>query len=159
MSLVIRGATRADSRALGQVGFAAWSTGIRPLLPPEVHDRVKPSDFADLVLTVPRQILVALWNGRPAGFAATEQGDDELSDLWVDPAVAGRGIGSALLHAADEVVRARGFDTIRLQVLTANTRAIRLYERHGYAVTWQGRLYDRMLGIETDDTHMAKGLD
>lgn len=158
VSLVIRHAVAADIEPLAKVGHAAWCQGLRPLLPPSVHHKVTPADFAELVRELPHETLVAELEGEPAALAATELGDDEISDLWVAPAHAGRGLGSALLDAQCEIVRGRGFETVRLQLLTGNQRAFRLYERHGFVVTWQGRQPDPHLGIEIDKTHMGKSL-
>ena len=43
-----------------------------------------------------------------------------------------RGIGTALMHAAEELVRSRGFHAIVLGVEDSNPEARRLYERLGY---------------------------
>ncbi len=44
------------------------------------------------------------------------------------------GIGTALLHAAYDRARARGYAAIRLDVVDTNWRARQLYERHGFQV-------------------------
>ncbi len=44
------------------------------------------------------------------------------------------GIGSALLSAACDRARARGYAAIRLDVVDTNWRARQLYERHGFKV-------------------------
>ena len=44
------------------------------------------------------------------------------------------GIGSALLNAAYDRARARGYAAIRLDVVDTNWRARQLYERHGFTV-------------------------
>jgi ribosomal protein S18 acetylase RimI-like enzyme len=50
----------------------------------------------------------------------------------VTPALRGRGIGTALMAAAEECVCSRGFGAIVLGVEDSNPRALRLYERLGY---------------------------
>jgi ribosomal protein S18 acetylase RimI-like enzyme len=52
-----------------------------------------------------------------------------IDHLYVDPAVHGKGIGSALVAIAQ-----REQDELRLYTFQANTRARRLYERHGFIV-------------------------
>lgn len=154
----MRNAVPADIAPLALVGHAAWSQGLKPLLPEAVHGRVRPEDFAELVRELPQETLVAELDGVPVALGATEQGDDEISDLWVSPAHAGKGLGSALLAAMEAVILMRGHDSARLQVLTGNTRALGLYRHRGYAVTWQGRQFDPHLAIEIDKTHMRKPL-
>ena len=50
----------------------------------------------------------------------------------VTPAAQGHGIGTALMHAAEELVCSRRFTAIVLGVEDSNPRARRLYERLGY---------------------------
>jgi GNAT superfamily N-acetyltransferase len=50
----------------------------------------------------------------------------------VTPTLRGRGIGTVLMGAAEELVSSRGFDAILLGVEDSNPRARRLYERLGY---------------------------
>lgn len=47
---------------------------------------------------------------------------------------AGRGVGRALLAAADAVARRDGYDRLSLRVFADNTGAIRLYEKTGFTV-------------------------
>lgn len=44
----------------------------------------------------------------------------------------GKGVGSALLEASEQLARRRGCTVLRLEVRTDNDTAIRLYERLGY---------------------------
>src|SRR5215472_10734165 len=44
----------------------------------------------------------------------------------------GKGVGSALLEASEQLARRRGCKVLRLEVRTDNDVAIRLYERLGY---------------------------
>lgn len=52
--------------------------------------------------------------------------------LSVDPAAAGRGVGSALLQAALDHARAAGADRIVLHTLDSMKAAHQLYERAGF---------------------------
>jgi ribosomal protein S18 acetylase RimI-like enzyme len=52
--------------------------------------------------------------------------------LAVHPEFQGQGIGKRLLHYAEELARAQGSTSIRLDAYTANPTAIRMYERAGY---------------------------
>jgi GNAT superfamily N-acetyltransferase len=58
-----------------------------------------------------------------------------LNHLEVAPAHQGKGIGTALVHAAEDAARARGYDRVVLGVGSDNPSAKRLYERLGY-VDW-----------------------
>ena len=54
-----------------------------------------------------------------------------VDQLYVEPALTGRGIGAALLNLAK---RERG-GGLRLWTFASNTRAQRFYERHGFVAT------------------------
>ncbi|MFM6997582.1 MAG: N-acetyltransferase family protein [Limnohabitans sp.] len=56
-----------------------------------------------------------------------------IHDLAVLPEWRGRGIGQALLQAAQDHARARGCCKLTLEVLTGNQRALRSYEAFGFA--------------------------
>jgi len=55
-----------------------------------------------------------------------------VSDIVVARSAEGRGVGAALMAAAEEWGRARGFRLLSLHVFDANRRARGLYERLGY---------------------------
>jgi GNAT superfamily N-acetyltransferase len=62
-----------------------------------------------------------------------------LDELYVAPTVRGRGIGSALLAAAETVARERGGELLEVNVDGDDVDARRFYERHGYANSEPGR--------------------
>ena len=62
-----------------------------------------------------------------------------LDELYVVPALRGRGIGSGLLAAAEDAVRRRGAELLEINVDGADVDARRFYERHGYRDTEPGQ--------------------
>lgn len=62
-----------------------------------------------------------------------------LDELYVAPDHRGRGIGTALLAAAEAEVRRRGAELLEINVDSSDTDARRFYERHGYVNTDPGR--------------------
>jgi GNAT superfamily N-acetyltransferase len=73
----------------------------------------------------------------PAGVSGvyTAEGVADLVSMWVRPSARGRGVGEALIEAATEWAKARGYDTLYLWVTESNSPARRLYERCGFAPT------------------------
>lgn len=55
-----------------------------------------------------------------------------LDELYVVPTMRGHGLGSVLLAAAEDVIRARGGELLEINVDGYDTDARRFYERHGY---------------------------
>jgi ribosomal protein S18 acetylase RimI-like enzyme len=67
--------------------------------------------------------------------------DPELSNLHVPETLQSQGIGTAIVHFAEDLVRSRGHDRLVIGVDESNVRAAALYERLGYADTgrrWTG---------------------
>ncbi len=82
--------------------------------------------------------------GVPLGFASlrtdrdyfTDRSVGHLTDLVVDPAGQGRGVGRALLAAAEEWALAAGYPWLTLHVFAGNERARRIYEQSGFSAEW-----------------------
>ncbi|MFN4294566.1 MAG: GNAT family N-acetyltransferase [Thermoflexales bacterium] len=87
-----------------------------------------------LALTPGMVRLKAVGDARMVGFVAGEinkrEGCGWIITIAVHPRAQGRGIGAALLLAAE---RALGASRVKLTVRRSNARAISLYERCGYA--------------------------
>ncbi|MFA9415531.1 N-acetyltransferase family protein [Natrinema sp. HArc-T2] len=106
-------------------------------------------------------LLVARLAGEIVGFASVtlERGSLELdstrgllSNIYVEPAFRDRGIGAALLEAAEEATAERGADEVLLEVMADNEAARRFYRREGYdefRVTMSRSLENR----DENDTH------
>jgi ribosomal protein S18 acetylase RimI-like enzyme len=55
-----------------------------------------------------------------------------ISDLAVDKAFEGKGVGRALLETAEEWTRQKGYQLLALYVFAGNTHARQVYERYGF---------------------------
>ncbi|MBR7677783.1 GNAT family N-acetyltransferase [Streptomyces daliensis] len=77
------------------------------------------------------------------GAGATAADDDaELYAVYVRPELIGTGTGRALMDAALERARARGFRRMLLWVVTGNARARRFYERAGFTADGAESTYE-----------------
>lgn len=114
-------------RAMPERGFAF--TPEAPLEPAEVR-------------------LVATVGDEPVGFL--ELVGSHVSNLFVDPARQGHGIGSALMRAAEETVPG----DLTLSVFTSNPAARRLYERLGFH--FEGLSQTMFHGLVADVWRMRK---
>ncbi len=94
------------------------------------------------------QALIAEWEGSPAGFAlyfnsySTWVGHHgiRLEDLYVTPALRGRGIGKALLSALARIAVEEGCRRLEWDVLTWNEPAIAVYRRLGATTQEEWRI-------------------
>ena len=96
-------------------------------------DGVATAGMLFLVAEAPDGALVGrLWLSLEAPRAP---GTAWVYDIEVEPALRGRGLGRALLAAAERELAARGATSVGLNVFAQNTTALGLYETSGYAVT------------------------
>jgi ribosomal protein S18 acetylase RimI-like enzyme len=69
------------------------------------------------------QTLTDYFNGERHGY---------ISDLAVDKACEGRGVGRLLLDSAEEWARQKGYRLLTLHVFSGNTHAQQIYEKRGF---------------------------
>ncbi len=65
--------------------------------------------------------------GRVVGFVMYL--DNTITELWVDPAYQGQGVGRALIHWIESEFRSMGYPTITLYCYEANTDALEFYKK------------------------------
>jgi GNAT superfamily N-acetyltransferase len=121
---VIRPASPADAPTCAAI-VNSWIDAT-PWMP-RVHT---PEDVAafyrDCVLPARR---VWTWNGPAAGFLALDEAEGCVTALYLAPEARGRGVGRALLGAAQA-----GRDALHLWTFEANHGARRFYEANGFHV-------------------------
>ncbi|MGH2374433.1 MAG: GNAT family N-acetyltransferase [Candidatus Methylomirabilaceae bacterium] len=127
--LVQRALAAEDERELpeycGSDSYAAWARRVE-------------DDSQWALLRVEGSTVVGVCHGAPEwDFERNEPvpGVAHLTGLFVEPEEWGRGYGRALVRAACDVMRARGFRKARLWVAVGNERARRLYSSEGWRET------------------------
>jgi ribosomal protein S18 acetylase RimI-like enzyme len=121
--------------------FAAVASGDTLTPAPGATD----ADFQAYWFPAKARVFVALLDGRVVGSYMVRPNQPGLGDhvanagYLVDPAFRGRGIASAMCAHSIEAARALGFRAMQFNfVVSTNATAVRLWERHGFAVV--GRL-------------------
>ena len=97
---------------------------------------------AEIVAGERRTLLVAELDGRPAGFTFLEpavdyftgRADGHIGMVAVAETAEGKGVGAALMRAAEDWARRNGYPRLHLNVFAGNDRARRIYERTGYEI-------------------------
>jgi GNAT superfamily N-acetyltransferase len=128
---VIRRATPDDAAAIAAVQARSWRHAYADIVEPERMpdpERQAPR-FAERI-AAGADVYVFEQDARIAGFAALD--GNELRAIYVDPPAQGAGVGSALLAAAVDRLRAAGHDEAFLWTFEANGLARAFYERHGW---------------------------
>ena len=128
---MIRRARPEDAPALAAVHVRAWRHAYADIvavedMPTECWRRER----WDALLAEGAEVHVFDQDGAVAGFAALD--GNELRALYVDPPAQGAGVGSALLTAAVDALRAAGHREAYLWTFEANGLARAFYERHGW---------------------------
>jgi [ribosomal protein S18]-alanine N-acetyltransferase len=121
----IRRATRADLVALVALERRAFTTDHLSLRQYRHHIR---SPSAVVLAAVDAHELL----GKAVVFFRLGSGIARLYSIAVADTARGRGLGEALLTAAERRAKTRGCRCVRLEVRPDNAGAIRLYERMGY---------------------------
>jgi GNAT superfamily N-acetyltransferase len=137
----VRVATAADAAAVARLlddfnrEFDTPSPGV-DVLTPRLQELL-PAGAVVALLAGDPVVGLALITLRPNVWYAGPVG--LLDELYVVPPLRGRGSGSALLAAAEQVVRARGGELLEINVDSDDIGARRFYERHGYRNSDPGR--------------------
>ena len=143
----IRWATVRDARAIAAVHIASWHAAYRGLMPDEVLDELtiegRQRDWQGWLADGGERAhtLVAERDGAIEAFCTLEfpSREEDESDavagipaIYAHPAAFGRGSGPALLDAAIDATRERGYREAILWMLEGNRRAEAFYERRGW---------------------------
>ena len=131
-----------------QVYLHTYATqGIRAAIARDVHTQFSPAVFAGLLGRADTGLVVAEQRGHLIGFAQNTWGaahgqaqalapaarPAELARLYVQEPFTAQGVGSALLHRAEQAAQAQGCGLLWLTPWVHNHRALAFYARRGYA--------------------------
>ncbi len=150
--LSLREATAADLALINDMHVRSRAVTYRGQVSDHYLDVVMPvASLEDWARKLPEmlagggRILIAQSQGRASGFvcmlAADADGSVYINNLHALPEHKGRGVGSALLDAAEQWARACGARAMHLRVLESNKPAIGFYESRGWRCV--ERLEDR----------------
>ncbi len=156
--IFVRTAREAEVAFLSAVGLRAWEQAVLGLADVGRMRGVAEQAFLSFLRTHWSATSVIEHDGTPVGWAACEDRDGAISDLWIDPGVQGAGIGSRLLeHMEAEIVRA-GFDFATTKTHAQNARAIGFFKKHGYSVNWLSTTYSAKLDRDVESVGLTKRL-
>jgi ribosomal protein S18 acetylase RimI-like enzyme len=147
--LSFRLATADDALTLGALATQVWLdtyavAGIRPAMAEEVR-RCFTAGAMQTTLNQPdTRIVVAEFNSHLVGFAqvryrtpqallVSAQTPAELERLYIQRPFLGQRVGALLLHEIEELAAQGGADEMWCSVWVHNVRALRFYEKRGYA--------------------------
>jgi len=127
--LTIRDLTAEDLPSCAWLGPATYLASVGRAL-----ERARRGEADYLAVCPPSGLPVALGG---VDYAKTP-GAGRLEQMGVHPALRSCGIGTLLIQAAEQRIRARGLHRAELKVEESNPRARALYERLGYLACGRG---------------------
>jgi len=144
--VTVRLAGADDADAIGRIQVESWRAAYTGLMPDETVAEFDVESrqqlWRDGLARTPRPgsaTFVVENAGEVVGFASLGSSREpdgeheaELYAIYLHPSCWGRGIGRALLHRAEESMRASGFRRAVLYVLEGNERGERFYRAAGW---------------------------
>jgi ribosomal protein S18 acetylase RimI-like enzyme len=159
-------ASEPDLEAVAELAGVIWHAHYPGIITPDQIDYMLARGYSHeallrFIIEPGAGMLLAYAGERMIGFAAYYRPDDsselKLDKLYVHQDCHGWGVGSRLIARVEAAARAQGRNTLILQVNKNNTKAIRAYERNGFAVR-EPVVVDIGGGYVMDDFVMAKRL-
>jgi GNAT superfamily N-acetyltransferase len=132
--LEIRAATPADAGAIAEVHVASWRSAYHGIVPDDWLAKLDvPRRTEQWEKLLGGTIVLVADDGGVVGFVAAHADTGEIAALYLAPDRMRAGIGTQLLDAVHDRLRAAGRTRARLWVFTANQPARAFYAAHGYA--------------------------
>lgn len=171
MSMLIRPAVPADARTLAALAIHVWLDtyafhGIRDGLAEYVLTTFTPDHFSRVLTAPDKRLLVAENNALLTGYLlltfdspcpTNADMQCEIDTLYVQPAFHGKGVGSALLAAADAAARNRQHSALWLAMYVHNQKASAFYTARGFERI--GTTYFPLEGEQHENAILARGIN
>lgn len=154
----VRHARAGDVDRLTAIGLAAWQSAIAGLADGERMRRVAEASFFRFLSDHWLSVLLIEAEGGIRGWVAREDFDNVISDLWIEPAVQGRGLGALLLGEIERRIVADGFDVATTKTHARNDRAVTFFRNRGYGVSWLSIAYAPQLDGDVEFIGLSKVL-
>lgn len=156
--VVIRHARQNEIGILAAIGLRAWAKAIA-----EFADAARMRDaaeraFVDFLTEHWLSVLLIEEENQVCGWAAREDLDGTISDLWIDPAAQGRGLGRALLADMEQRMAAEGFEAADAKTHAQNAAAVAFFQSAGYRVKWLSTAYSQKLDRDMEFIGLSKQL-
>lgn len=153
---LIRHARQDEVGALTAIGLRAWEGAVNGLVDIASMRRLAENAFADFLTNNWLSVSLIEVDGRPCGWAARENFDEIISDLWIDPDVQAQGLGGRLLADIELRISNDGFETAKAKTHAQNAGAIGFFRKHGYEVSWLSTAYAPKLDRDVEFIGLSK---
>ena len=154
----IRSARLADADELAGIGIRAWESAIAGWINVELLRENAHRAFINFTRERYLTIDVTEKGGQATGWAARENFDNHISDLWVDPFWLKQVYGLILLDKLEQEFMAQGYETVTVETHAQNVRAIDFLKRQGYSINWMTAIWSPLLDRDVDTVGLVKRL-
>lgn len=118
----IRSAREDDAPVLAAVGMRAWESAVAGWVDTALMRVNAVRAFSDFTQRAFLTIDVAEQGSQVVAWAARENFDNHVTDLWVDPSWQSQGIGRMLLQKLESEIEAQGYESVRLETHSQKDR-------------------------------------
>lgn len=144
--ITLRPANRDDETTIREIIQTSFLDSYARFLPKEfIQKSLKNNRCAEIAREDGPRFTIAEVNGAPAGVMLAK--GDHVEQLWIRPESMGKGIGSALLQAAEAQARKTGHARLTLDCFEKNENALGFYAARGFTVEKTYENKDSMPGI------------
>jgi [ribosomal protein S18]-alanine N-acetyltransferase len=157
--ITVRPAREEEILVLTAIGLEAWEKAVSGVADAPAMRRVAELAFLSFLRSKWFSVSVIEFGGEAAGWAAREDNDGHISDLWIRPAVQRNGLGSVLLAELERRILAEGFEAAVIKTHSQNTPAIGFFRKHGYSISWLSTSYAPKLDRDVESVGMSKLLE
>jgi ribosomal-protein-alanine N-acetyltransferase len=155
---IIRSARQDEADVLAAIGMRAWESAVSGWVGTAQLRSNAERAFFDFTQRNFLTIDVAEQGGQATAWAARENLDNRITDLWVDPIWQRQGFGRMLLAKLEGEIAAQGYDMATVETHSENTRAIDFLRQQGYAISWMTATWSPQLDRDVDTVGMVKPL-
>ncbi|MCV9965576.1 GNAT family N-acetyltransferase [Pararhizobium sp. BT-229] len=157
--IATRHARQDDVPVLVDIGLQAWERAVSGVADARAMRHVAEVAFLSFLRSKWFSVSVVEFEGQVIGWAAREDNDGHISDLWVRPAVQRSGFGSILLAELEARIAAEGFEAAVIKTHAQNAPAIGFFRKHGYTISWLSTAYAPKLDRDVESVGMSKSLE
>ena len=156
--MIVRLAREDEVPALAAIGLEAWEKAVSGVADAPAMRHVAEVAFLSFLRTKWFSVSVIELDGEAAGWAAREDNDGHISDLWIGPAAQRTGLGSLLLAELERRILVEGFEAAVIRTHSQNAPAISFFRKHGYSI-WLSTTYAPKLDRDIESVGMSKSLE
>lgn len=156
--LIRRAITPGETVFMAELAVRAWQTAARHIHLTDESRAALQTKFLRDINGNADGVLVAERQGQMCGWGARIPKSNYISDLWIDPAYHGQGLGGLLLNALMAQILLEGFAEAEIGTHADNLPAIGLYKKTGFTIYRQDEEWSESFGRRVEKVRMKASL-